>query len=40
LKDLPQVVDFLGNPPAGTEGLFFAIQAILYERDVLFFRVA
>jgi hypothetical protein len=40
LKELPQLVDFLGNPPTGTEGLFFAIQAILYERDVLFFRVA
>ena len=37
---LPQLVDLFGNPPGDSEGLFFAIQAILYNRDVLFFRVA
>jgi hypothetical protein len=30
----------LGNPPEDSEGLFFAVQAILYERDLIFFRVA
>ncbi len=37
---LPQLVDSLGNPPGDSEGLFFAVQAILYNRDVIFFRVA
>ena len=40
LSHLPQLIDLLGNPPEHSEGLFFAIQAILYERDVIFFRVA
>ncbi len=40
LHHLPQLVDLLGNPPTDSEGLFFAIQAILYNRDILFFRVA
>ncbi len=40
LRKLPQLVDLLGNPPGESEGLFFAIQAILYNRDLIFFRVA
>lgn len=40
LTQLPQLVDLLGNPPGDSEGLFFAVQAILYNRDILFFRVA
>lgn len=40
LTQLPQLVDLLGNPPGESEGLFFAIQAILYNRDIIFFRVA
>ena len=40
LNQLPQLVDLLGNPPPQSEGLFFAVQAILYYRDILFFRVA
>jgi hypothetical protein len=40
LTALPQLVDLLGNPPTESEGLFFAVQAILYNRDILFFRVA
>lgn len=39
LKKLPQVFDLLGNPPAESQGLFFAVQAILYSREVIFFRV-
>lgn len=39
LRRLPQVMDILGNPPADSEGLFFAIQAILYNREIIFFRV-
>lgn len=40
LKHLPQLVDSLGNPPGHSEGLFFAVQAILYNREIIFFRVA
>jgi hypothetical protein len=39
LRKLPQLVDLLGNPPVESEGLFFAIQAILYNREIIFFRV-
>ena len=38
-KELPQLVDHLGNPPPESEGLFFAIQALLYKREVIYFRV-
>lgn len=40
LHRLPQMVDLLGNPPGDSEGLFFAVQAILYNREIIFFRVA
>ena len=40
LGKLPQLVDLLGNPPAESEGLYFAVQAILYNREIIFFRVA
>lgn len=40
LHKLPQLVDLLGNPPPSSEGLFFAIQAILYDRQLIYFRVA
>lgn len=39
LRDLPQLVDHLGNPPPESEGLFFAIQALLYKREIIYFRV-
>ncbi len=39
LHKLPQVYDLLGNPPHDSEGLFFAVQAILYNREVIYFRV-
>jgi len=39
LRELPQLVDLLGNPPPESEGLFFAIQALLYKREIIFFRV-
>jgi hypothetical protein len=38
-QKMAQLVDFLGNPPPDSEGLFFAIQALLYERDIIYFRV-
>ena len=39
VRELPQLVDLLGNPPPDSEGLFFAVQALLYERELVFFRV-
>ncbi len=39
LKALPQMFDYLGSPPRDSEGLFFAVQALLYTREVVFFRV-
>lgn len=40
LHQLPQLVDLLGNPPEESQGLFFAIQSILYHREIVYFRVS
>ncbi|HSX11039.1 MAG TPA: hypothetical protein VLF94_04920 [Chlamydiales bacterium] len=40
LRKLPQLYDLLGNPPHESQGLFFAVQAILYNREIIYFRVA
>lgn len=39
LSNLDELHAELGNPPAESLGLHFAIQTIYYERDLLFFRV-
>lgn len=39
LRSMPQLVDILGNPPPDSQGLFFAVQALLYQRELIFFRV-
>lgn len=38
-KDLLQLFDYLGQPPDGACGLFFAIQSILYGWPIVYFRV-
>lgn len=38
-NDLAQLVDYFGNPPEESRGLFYAIQALLYQRKLIFFRV-
>jgi hypothetical protein len=38
-KNLPQLAHHLGNPPSDSMGLYYAIQALMYERNVIFFRV-
>jgi len=38
-KTLDQLVDSLGHPPPNSLGLFYAIQALLYHHQLLFFRV-
>ncbi len=39
LHSLPELPDNLGNPPKESQGLFFAVQALLYHRELIFFRV-
>lgn len=36
---LTHLAEMFGNPPEDSRGIDFAIQALLYERRVLFFRV-
>ena len=36
---LEQLIDYFGNPPEESLGLHFAIQVVLYEWDLIFFRV-
>ncbi len=38
-ESLAQLVEYLGNPPEQSKGLFYAIQALLYHRQLIFFRV-
>lgn len=38
-NELAQLVDFLGNPPAESHGLYFAVQALHYGRQIIFIRV-
>lgn len=38
-RSLPQLVEYLGNPPPESRGLYYAIQALLYQRNLIFFRV-
>lgn len=38
-KSLPQLEEIFGNPPKDSLGIFYAIQALLYERELIFFRV-
>ena len=38
-NSLTQLATTLGNPPEDSRGLDFAVQAIMYERDVIYFRV-
>jgi hypothetical protein len=38
-NDLYEFALNFGNPPEDSEGLFFAVQALLYNREIIFFRV-
>lgn len=37
--DVPQLHDKVGNPPADSLGIYYAIQALLHESLLVFFRV-
>lgn len=36
---IPQLLECLGHPPAESRGIYCAIQALLYQRELLYFRV-
>jgi len=36
---LPQLQGIYGNPPPDTQGLFFAVQTLMYNYKLIFFRV-
>ncbi|MBB65378.1 MAG: hypothetical protein CMO81_09975 [Waddliaceae bacterium] len=38
-ESLPQLVDTLGHPPEDSMGLYYAVQALMYQRNLIFFRV-
>lgn len=38
-RTLNELEEHLGNPPPNSKGLFFAVQALLYQHDLIFFRV-
>lgn len=38
-KSLPQLADMFGNPPESTHGIAYAVQTLLFNKDLLFFRV-
>jgi hypothetical protein len=38
-RSLLELSETFGNPPEESQGLFYAIQALLYERGLIYFRV-
>lgn len=38
-ETLPQLIDKLGHPPRDSRGIFYAVQTILYENRLIYFRV-
>ncbi len=38
-KSLPQLAETFGNPPQESLGLMYAVQALLFERELIYFRV-
>lgn len=38
-RSLPELADKLGNPPEESEGILYAVQALLYDRELIYFRV-
>ncbi len=39
IKSLHQLCETFGHPPEETKGLFFAIQTLLYQKELLYIRV-
>lgn len=38
-QNLEQLDEFFGNPPQNSKGLYYAVQALLFKRNIIFFRV-
>lgn len=38
-QNLSQLDEFFGNPPPNGRGLYYAVQALLFRRNLIFFRV-
>jgi hypothetical protein len=38
-QTLDQLDEFFGNPPPNSKGLYYAVQALLFKRNLIFFRV-
>lgn len=38
-RSLPQLADTFGNPPPESLGLMYAVQALMFERELIYFRV-
>jgi hypothetical protein len=38
-KSLPQLAEAFGNPPEESLGIIYAVQTLMYERELIFFRV-
>jgi hypothetical protein len=38
-QNLAQLDEFFGNPPPNSKGLYYAVQALLFKRNLVFFRV-
>ncbi len=38
-NSLAQLVDNFGNPPPDSSGLHLAVQSLMYDRDIIFYRV-
>jgi|SRR5579863_3633140 hypothetical protein len=38
-RSLPQLAETFGNPPEESLGLLYAVQALLFERNLIYFRV-
>lgn len=39
-QSLEQLDEFFGNPPPNSKGLYYAVQALLFKRQLIFFRVS
>ncbi len=38
-RSLPEVCQLLGNPPEESQGIFYAVQTVLFSKQLLFCRV-
>jgi hypothetical protein len=38
-RSLPHLAETFGNPPEESQGLFFGVQALMYQRELIYYRV-